>query len=139
MHHGFYLPNRVGVDLQQAVDFCQFLFGLRALPYRHSVAVLGVHLGCHDDLSLRDAHDLVPSYVWVFLQLQAVLGASHGSLAAPIRLTLQGIATSIDANSVSGTFDVYSTNGMLVRRNVTSLRGLAPGVYLVRGRKVVVR
>lgn len=77
MHHGFYLPNRVGVDLQQAVDFCQFLFGLRALPYRHSVAVLGVHLGCHDDLSLRDAHDLVPSYVWVFLQLQAVLGDRH--------------------------------------------------------------
>ena len=66
-------------------------------------------------------------------------GDSHGSLAAPIRLTLQGIATGIDANSVSGTFDVYSTNGMLVRRNVTSLRGLAPGVYLVRGRKVVVR
>ena len=66
-------------------------------------------------------------------------GDSHGSLAAPIRLTLQGIATGIDANSVSGTFDVYSTNGLLVRRNVTSLRGLAPGVYLVRGRKVVVR
>ena len=66
-------------------------------------------------------------------------GDSHGSLAAPIRLTLQGIATGIDANSVSSTFDVYSTNGMLVRRNVTSLRGLAPGVYLVRGRKVVVR
>ncbi len=66
-------------------------------------------------------------------------GDSHGSLAAPIRLTLQGIATGIDANSVSGTFDVYSTSGLLVRRHVTSLHGLASGVYLVRGRKVVVR
>ncbi|MBR4897419.1 MAG: hypothetical protein IKZ48_01340, partial [Prevotella sp.] len=66
-------------------------------------------------------------------------GDSHGSLAAPIRLNLQGIATGIDANGISGTYDVYSTSGMLVRRHVTSLRGLAPGVYLVRGRKVVVR
>lgn len=37
------------------------------------------------------------------------------------------------------TFDVYSLDGRLVRRGATSLGGLTRGVYVVNGRKVVIR
>lgn len=35
--------------------------------------------------------------------------------------------------------NIYSVDGQLVRRNATSTEGLAKGVYIVRGKKVVVR
>jgi hypothetical protein len=35
--------------------------------------------------------------------------------------------------------DVYTVDGKLVRRGATTLRGLAPGLYIVNGKKVVVR
>ena len=37
------------------------------------------------------------------------------------------------------TFDVYTTSGILVKRKTTSFNGLAKGVYVVNGRKVIVR
>ena len=36
-------------------------------------------------------------------------------------------------------FDVYSPSGILLRRAVTTLRGLPPGVYIVNGRKHVIQ
>ncbi|MBP5424636.1 MAG: hypothetical protein J6Y33_00990 [Prevotella sp.] len=36
-------------------------------------------------------------------------------------------------------FDVYSLSGVLLRRGVTSLQQLPRGVYVVGGRKVVVK
>ena len=35
--------------------------------------------------------------------------------------------------------DIYDLNGRLIRQRATSLEGLRPGVYVIRGRKVVVR
>ena len=66
-------------------------------------------------------------------------GDCHGSLAMPTRLTLQVVATGIAAIAASGPVDVYTISGVLVRSQVTSLQGLAPGVYLVGGMKVVCR
>ena len=41
-----------------------------------------------------------------------------------------------DVKTLAGkTFDVYSIDGMLVRKNATSLSGLAKGVYVVNGKK----
>ena len=34
---------------------------------------------------------------------------------------------------------IYDLNGRLVRQNATSLEGLRPGIYIVDGRKVLVR
>lgn len=42
-----------------------------------------------------------------------------------------------DSHSVSG--NIYNLNGQMVRQNATSTEGLAKGVYIVGGKKVVVR
>ena len=48
----------------------------------------------------------------------------------------QGIS---DVEVVDTTFDVYNLNGMKVRSNATSLDGLAKGIYIVDGKKYVVK
>jgi len=48
----------------------------------------------------------------------------------------QGIS---DVEVVNTTFDVYNLNGMKVRSNATSLDGLAKGIYIVDGKKYVVK
>lgn len=37
------------------------------------------------------------------------------------------------------TFNVYNLSGMCVRRNATDMRGLRPGIYIVNGRKLLVK
>lgn len=45
-----------------------------------------------------------------------------------------------DVKTLAGkTFDVYSIDGMLVRKNATSLIGLAKGVYVVNGKKYIAK
>lgn len=44
-----------------------------------------------------------------------------------------------DVEVVDTTFDVYNLNGMKVRSNATSLDGLAKGIYIVDGKKYVVK
>lgn len=48
----------------------------------------------------------------------------------------QGIS---DVEVVDTTFDVYNLNGMKVRSNATSLDGLTKGIYIVDGKKYVVK
>ncbi len=38
-----------------------------------------------------------------------------------------------------GTFNVYTTSGKLIRKGAASLKGLAKGVYIVNGQKVIVK
>ena len=57
-------------------------------------------------------------------------------------LTVTGIVDGIDAIMAANggkPFDIYSVSGQLVRRGATSAEGLRPGVYIVNGRKLVVR
>ncbi len=42
-------------------------------------------------------------------------------------------------STVPATYTVYTISGVLVRRNVTSLRDLRPGLYIVNGKKMLVR
>ena len=49
---------------------------------------------------------------------------------------LQGI---YDVETVDTTYDVYSINGMKVRSNASSLDGLPRGIYIVNGKKYVVK
>lgn len=45
-----------------------------------------------------------------------------------------------DVKTLNGkTFDVYSIDGMLVRKNATNLNGLAKGVYVVNGKKYIAK
>lgn len=43
---------------------------------------------------------------------------------------------SMDAGRTDGLYDVYGIDGRLVLRNAESLQGLAPGLYIVNGKKV---
>ena len=45
-----------------------------------------------------------------------------------------------DVKTLAGKiFDVYSIDGMLVRKNATNLNGLAKGVYVVNGKKYIAK
>lgn len=52
-----------------------------------------------------------------------------------------GSVTAIDDVQVSpqGSFDVYHINGMLVKKNAIDLNGLDKGIYIVNGKKYVVK
>ena len=50
-----------------------------------------------------------------------------------------GIDGIYNVEEVSLTFDVYNLSGMKVRSNATSLEGLSKGIYIVNGKKYVVK
>ena len=47
---------------------------------------------------------------------------------------IDGITT---VDNING--DVYSVTGQLVKKNATTVKGLAKGVYVVNGKKVLVK
>ena len=54
--------------------------------------------------------------------------------------TYQGDLTLPETVSANGkTYDVYTTTGVLVKKNATSLNGLPAGIYIVNGNKVMVK
>lgn len=77
---------------------------------------------------------------------QSTLGATRayftksGDQPAQIRLNLDGNTTAIDEVEQAGTtFTVYTLQGVLVREQATTLNGLPKGIYIVNGKKVVVK
>jgi hypothetical protein len=42
------------------------------------------------------------------------------------------------ATDTNATFDIYTATGVLVKRNATTTEGLAAGIYIAKGRKIVV-
>lgn len=47
--------------------------------------------------------------------------------------------TDVDANKQQKPGDIYNIAGQLVRQNATSADGLAPGIYIMNGKKIVVK
>ena len=94
MYHGFDFSDGVGIDIQQTVDYGQFILGLRALPYPNFVTVDGFHLSSHHDLCLGYPHDLIPPDVRVILHLQPVFGdgdnpvGQHGQVQVSLDATV---------------------------------------------------
>ena len=43
------------------------------------------------------------------------------------------------SGTMPATYTVYTLSGVLVRRDATSLHGLQPGLYIVNGKKLIVR
>lgn len=56
-------------------------------------------------------------------------------------IELDGVVTAIDNVEMAGkkTFDVYSVSGALMRQGATSLNGLHSGLYIINGKKVLVK
>lgn len=72
-----------------------------------------------------------------FYQVTAVYPDGSESQPVGITLSLTGLQrVVVDAQHPA---DVYTLDGRLLRRQATTLRGLQPGVYVVDGRKLVVR
>ena len=64
----------------------------------------------------------------------------EGAQTNAMRIQLEGGATAIDKVTTDGeTFDVYTLGGVKVRENATGLNGLQKGIYIVNGKKVVVK
>ena len=61
-----------------------------------------------------------------------------GSESAPALLSVTTGINQTELNSMSRP-SVYSTTGALVRRNATTLNGLPKGVYIVGGKKIVIK
>lgn len=64
-----------------------------------------------------------------------------GSIPAVCIVTVDTTLSGIDEAIVSEekVFDVYSVSGVLMRKDVSTLEGLPRGIYIVNGRKVVVK
>lgn len=54
-------------------------------------------------------------------------------------LTVTG-STGINEATLNGqAFDIYTTAGVILKKNATKLKSLPKGVYIIGGRKIVVR
>lgn len=64
-----------------------------------------------------------------------------GDQPAMININLDGNATGIEniEQNQADIYDVYNLQGQLIRKNATSLNGLAKGIYIVNGKKVMVK
>ena len=64
-----------------------------------------------------------------------------GDQPAMININLDGNATGIEniEQNQADIYDVYNLQGQLIRKNATSLNGLTKGIYIVNGKKYVVK
>lgn len=64
-----------------------------------------------------------------------------GDQPAMININLGGNTTGIEniEQNQANIYDVYNLQGQLIRKNVTDLNGLAKGIYIVNGKKVIVK
>lgn len=63
---------------------------------------------------------------------------ADGSESMPVELSISTGITTI-SNAELGRYNVYTTDGALVRSNAHTLEGLQQGVYIVNGKKIIVR
>lgn len=99
---------------------------------------LNVVISLPTDGELAEAIDKDKVYVVAYI---ANLG-EHTSIAnvAKAKVTIEGTGISSPAISDSSTsYDVYTASGVLIQKGAQSLKSLPKGLYIVNGRKVVVK
>lgn len=66
---------------------------------------------------------------------------ANGLESHPVKVLYSPDGSGIEAIFAEGaeSVEIYSTTGFLVRSNATSTEGLAPGIYVAKGHKIVVR
>ncbi len=69
--------------------------------------------------------------------------AINGDTQSLAKLSFDGFTTGIDDIVIDGNdhkaYDIYNVNGQLVRKNATSTEGLSKGLYIMNGKKVIVK
>ena len=66
-----------------------------------------------------------------------------GTTPAEAKISIEGFTTGIKDVVIDGQHfqpsNIYNTNGQLVRKNITSTEGLAKGIYIMNGKKVLIK
>jgi len=68
-----------------------------------------------------------------------IILSGNAIISNELLVNVGGNVTGVDEIGQSKTFDVYDLRGNKVRSNTTVLNGLAKGVYIVNGKKIIVK
>lgn len=70
-----------------------------------------------------------------------MITATYGDITASLEITVLGTAGFDNISSVSETFTIFNINGILLKRHATQedIDALAPGLYIISGKKVLIR
>ncbi|MBR2291958.1 MAG: hypothetical protein IJ868_06585 [Prevotella sp.] len=80
------------------------------------------------------------SYVYIYAGGANATRAGSENALKIYSISWESSASGIsDCNTDNQPFGVYSLNGTMVKKDATSLKGLPKGVYIVNGRKMVVK
>ena len=81
-----------------------------------------------------------PSYIYIYAGNGSATRAGSENALKIYSISWESTASGIsDCVDDSQSFDVYSLSGAMVRKNATSVNSLAKGIYIVNGRKVVIK
>lgn len=84
----------------------------------------------------------VPTYIYLYASTASANAVQTRAISANSVLLysykVTPSTTGIQNVSMDNPVDVYDMRGILVRTKVTTLNGLAKGIYIVNGRKVIV-
>ena len=129
-----YLSADVKTTTPVSVTFGDFTF---CGSYEASISMAGKY-GVADQ---GDVQKLMLGGEGSTLKATRAYFTKSGDQPAMININLDGNATGI-ANieqNQADIYDVYNLQGQLIRKNATSLNGLAEGIYIVNGKKVMVK
>ena len=81
-----------------------------------------------------------PSYIYIYAGGANATRAESENALKIYSISWESSASGIsDCNADNQPFGVYSLSGTMVKKDATSLKGLPKGVYIVNGRKMVVK
>lgn len=129
-----YLSAEVETTTPESVTFGDFTF---CGSYEASISMAGKY-GVADQ---GDVQKLMLGGESSTLKATRAYFTKSGDQPAMININLDGNATGI-ANieqNQADIYDIYNLQGQMIRKNATSLNGLAKGIYIVNGKKVMVK
>ncbi len=128
--------------------------GTYHVPFNQSTTVyVNMFKGVMDDVTVWATEEGMQNYLLQGQQFQAVasqspLSAEHAYLQVPQQAADGWSAATLhfddtdgisDLNADGQTFDIYTLNGLLVKRQASTTKGLPSGIYIVNGKKVVIK
>lgn len=129
-----YLSAEVKTTTPESVTFGDFTF---CGSYEASISMAGKY-GVADQGNVQK---LMLGGEGSTLKATRAYFTKSGDQPAMININLDGNATGIEniEQNQADIYDVYNLQGQLIRKNATSLNGLAKGIYIVNGKKVMVK